>query len=208
MSAQGTVRRSSVDTAGTAMTLRRAIGNLSGKMVELQSDIRAFNLYVTGLKNALLARGHIVEDELLLNLFDAYTVASDQDFVRYIQHKQDSFDDGMLVTVDQLMTSALTKYDTRVEKKAWNSLDNQGERIVALEAELARAKQNHKPPKLRKDPKAAEYAWKKIAPKDGTTTKTVKGKKYHWCSKHSAWTIHTPAQCTLDSQGTDNVNDI
>jgi hypothetical protein len=202
------IRRSSVDTAGTAMTLRRAIGNLSGKMIELQSDIRAFNLYVTGLKNALLARGHVVEDELLLNLFDAYSVVSDQDFVRYIQHKQDNFDDGALVTVDQLMTSALTKYDTRVEKKAWNSLDNQGERIVALEAELAKAKQNQKTPKLRKDPKGAEYAWKKVSPKDGTTTKTVKGKKYHWCTKRKAWTIHTPAQCTLELHNAENVNDI
>jgi hypothetical protein len=137
------------------MTLRRAVGNLSRKMVEIQSDICAFNLYVTGLKNALLARGHVVEDELLLNLFDAYTVVTDQDFVRYIQYKQDAYDDGATITVDQLMICAHTKYDTKVEKKTWNAIDNQGERIIALEAELAKAKQNKRTPEVKKGPEGA-----------------------------------------------------
>jgi hypothetical protein len=28
--------------------------------------------------------------------------------------------------------------------------------------------------------------------------KTVDGKKYHWCIKHQAWTIHTPGNCHLN----------
>jgi hypothetical protein len=43
-----------------------------------------------------------------------------------------------------------------------------------------------------KDP----FAWKKVKPKPGESlVKTVKGKKYNWCSKHQAWTIHTPKNC-------------
>jgi hypothetical protein len=42
------------------------------------------------------------------------------------------------------MTSALTKHDTRLEKQAWNTLDNQGVCIVALEAGLAKVKHNQK----------------------------------------------------------------
>jgi hypothetical protein len=41
------ILRSSVDTAGTAMTLPRAAGSLKGKLIELHSDIREFNLYIT-----------------------------------------------------------------------------------------------------------------------------------------------------------------
>ena len=43
-----------------------------------------------------------------------------------------------------------------------------------------------------------DEAWKKVAPATGEpSTKKVKGKTYHWCIHHMAWTIHTSSECRL-----------
>ncbi len=42
----------------------------------------------------------------------------------------------------------------------------------------------------------ASNEWKKDAPKEGEpTTKQESGKKWHWCSKHKAWTKHKELEC-------------
>jgi hypothetical protein len=45
-----------------------------------------------------------------------------------------------------------------------------------------------------------KYAWKRTPPKSGEpSTKKVysdgKTKVYHWCTYHSQWTVHSPAEC-------------
>ena len=34
-----------------------------------------------------------------------------------------------------------------------------------------------------------------MIPKKGETTKKFKGKTYHWCECHEAWTLHKPSEC-------------
>jgi hypothetical protein len=43
------------------------------------------------------------------------------------------------------------------------------------------------------------WAWKDVPPADGAAqTKVVESKTYHWCPKHVAWCIHTPADCRME----------
>jgi hypothetical protein len=60
------------------------------------------------------------------------------------------------------------------------------------------------PKKKGKDP----FAWKKNKPKSGEAhIKSVDDKKYHWCVKHQAWTIHTPENCHLNKKSNDTIAD-
>jgi hypothetical protein len=86
------IGKSTVDTAATVHVLRESVANLSTKMVELSSNVTAFNLHVTQIHNSLLARGEQVP-ELLYNLFRAYKVCSDSTFAQYIEMKQYAFNE-------------------------------------------------------------------------------------------------------------------
>jgi hypothetical protein len=145
-----------------------------------------------------LARGHDIEDDLLINLFRAYSVVNDEHFVLYIEQRQNSYEDGAVTLVDELMESALNKYQLRVEKGIWNAMGRKDEQIMALQAQLEGKLKTRKEPPIKKgkDP----YAWKKEKPRAGEgDAKTVDGKKYHWCVKHQAWTIHAPENCHLNT---------
>lgn len=189
------IGKASVDTMATVLILQQSLVTLDQKMIELGSDIVAFNMFVDQQLNALLGRGH-TSDELLLHLFKGYANASDETFVRYIEGKREDFEDGEEITAEDLMQSALNKYELRSQMGTWCSADKKTQRIVALEAELKDLQANAAtvPSKSRRE----EFAWKKVKPKKGEpTTKTVSKKVYHWCIKHNLWTIHTAEKCYL-----------
>ena len=76
----------------------------------VDSDIEKFNNYVKSLLRDLEARGETTQD-LLSNLFKGYKAASDEKFVKYIQSKEDDYDDGdATITATHLMEIALNKY--------------------------------------------------------------------------------------------------
>jgi hypothetical protein len=113
-----------------------------------------------------------------MNLFRAYVVANDEHFVLYIEQRQNSYEDGAITSVDELMESSLNKYQLRIEKGIWNAMGRKDEQIMALQAHLEAKSKSPKGPPLKKgkDP----YAWKKIKPKTGEAlVKTVDDKKYH-----------------------------
>jgi hypothetical protein len=195
------IGKSTVDTIATVHVLRNAIANLEPKMKELQGDIKAFNLHVTQVRNSLIAQGEPV-NELMLNLFKGYSAVDDEAFARYIGRKQDAYEDGVDITADSLMMSALNKYELRMENGTWNALSRKDERIIALQAQIDSLGKQKEPTNSKKKSKKKnddEYAWKKVQPSNGEMKKVVKGKTYHWCPKHHAWTIHAPAQCNLSN---------
>jgi hypothetical protein len=196
------IGKSTVDTAATVHVLRESVATLASKMVELGSNITAFNLHVTQVHNALLARGEAVP-ELLYNLFKAYKMCSDSTFATYIEMKQYSFNEGTPMTVDLLMTIALNHYELKIENGTWSAMDQKDSKIFALTARLDEL--SKKPAPKQKAPKQQSnndrYAWKLVPPKAGEKlTKTVSKKTYHWCPKHVAWTIHTAPECKLLEQ--------
>jgi hypothetical protein len=115
------IGKATVDTMSTITTIRSAISNLPTKIVELDSDIKAFNEYVHTLRKNLLARRETMP-ELLHYLFESYVQVSDEDFVRYIQSRKDDYHDGKPTDVMTLMESALNRYKFKVENNAWNAV--------------------------------------------------------------------------------------
>lgn len=107
--------------------------NLDSYMVTVDSDISKFNEYIKVQCQGLTAQGGQA-DNLLLNLFEGYLTASDQEFfVQYIKVHENKYNDGSEnYTVDQLMHLALNKYEDLVRDGTWNSLTSEQEQIVAL----------------------------------------------------------------------------
>eukprot|EP00957_Ditylum_brightwellii_P027073 2047119-Ditylum_brightwellii.AAC.1 len=75
-----------------------------------------------------MARGKST-DNLMTNLFKAYLVASDGNFIRYIRIKKDAYNDGLDITVDALMSHAKTKYEILKQQETWNAMPLEQEQI-------------------------------------------------------------------------------
>ena len=73
-----------IDTMEIATYLRDNLTNLDNYMSTVNSDTEKFNQYVKVNIDGLKARGERTDD-LMINLFKSYQVASDGEFVRYIK---------------------------------------------------------------------------------------------------------------------------
>jgi hypothetical protein len=104
------------------------------------------------------------------------------------------------------MELAGNKYKTLVEEDMWLAPSASDKEIIALRAQIASLKSPTNPGKKEKVPdkkkkfekkkESTSFAWKTVAPKTGEPIKKIVSEKtYHWCVKHSAWTLHTPEQC-------------
>jgi hypothetical protein len=148
--------------------------------------------------------------ELMMTLFKGYSSAADDDFVRYIQNKRDAYEDGAPMSVDQLMSAALNKYELKVEDNSWSVPDKKDDRIIAFEAENEKLRTEQKGHKKNKQSSnkgsSDQYAWEKVPPKSGDPQKKkVSSKWYHWCTKHLAWTIHATEACNLPAVEEGNI---
>ena len=77
------INKAIIDTRATANHLRENITNLDTYMSTVNSGIEKFNLYVKVKVDGLESRGEHT-DNLMTNLFKAYQLSSDGEFVRYI----------------------------------------------------------------------------------------------------------------------------
>jgi hypothetical protein len=197
-----------LDTMASVNTLRAAIRNLDKKFVEMQSNVKQFNMYVAQQRTGLTARGEAVP-ELLMSLFEAYLRASDEDFVQYIKIRQYShIDQTNPLTPDALMALALAQYEYYLDQGVWNAPTKKDKKIIALTAEVNKLRKgsnnaSDQPPAKRQRKNDDKYAWKKEKPKGNEKTKVVGKKSYHWCKWHQAWTIHDPSKCTLSHKKND-----
>ena len=157
-------------------------------------------------------------DGLLHQLFPAYLTCPDQQFRRYIESKQDAFDEGSDLTADELMQCALYKYKTLLDKGTWQAPDCQQEQILALETQIKQLKNSAGGNKsTKKTPHSKSKGHKKAPrpradiqwmfdppPEIGPFKKLVGGKEYEWCSLISGappgkgcdkWVRHPPNEC-------------
>jgi len=204
------IRESHIDTNATTRILREELARLDSYMVSIDSDILKFNRHVKSLLERLHARNGTTQD-LLVNLFRAYAVVSDKDFVSYIRKKEDEYDEGQDIDPNTLMLLAANKYKTKKGEDKWNAPSKEEEELIALRAQVeklriskankvdlakGRTKENsptrpETPRRTRRRPK-----WMYMTPKEGEAhKKTVNNKVYHWCPKHEMWVRHTPQQC-------------
>jgi hypothetical protein len=174
-------------------------------MEKSTNDVEKFNESVKLIIFQIQERGAKVEDEnLMVSLFRAYLSVSDMDFRRYLKNQRDDYNDGKTeLSPDNLMELAGNKYKTLVEEDMWQAPTASDKEIIALRAQIASLKSPTNPGKKEKVPdkkkkfekkkESTSYAWKTVAPKTGDPLKKNVGEKtYHWCIKHSAWTLHPP----------------
>ncbi len=135
----------------------------------------------------------------------------------YIKKKEDFYEEGGQVEYQQLKDWAINKFKTRKESEQWCQRTTEEETIIALKAQIKslisnqkKSDTNGKSVTARKDQKKTNKkgkgkgkfkpedkpAWMRTPPKDGDKhSKTVEGKKYHWCPDHESRTRQKPSEC-------------
>ena len=138
------IREAYIDTQATTRILREHLSSLPEKLLELKGDITQLNAYVKVTQDQLAARGETTTD-LLANLFKGYLACADKTFRSNIEKKQEDYDEGTVYTVEELMSLANNKYKTLIENGKWMAPSPEEEKIMALEAKLAKMSNPKKP---------------------------------------------------------------
>ena len=189
-------------------------------MSTVNSDFEKFNQYVKVHVGSLKARGQRT-DNLMINLFKAYYLASDCEFLRWVKTNLDQYEDVYNISIDELMTSTLNKFEILRKVKRWNSMYPEQEQIIVLDSAVEKLKDDNlklsknsntlPPVKLngkgrvkykgrvqKQAGKQSQYykvkeELNKKEPKHGeSNTKKVNDKTYFWCPNYHDWTIHCP----------------
>ena len=108
----------------------------------MNSDIENLNQYVKVNVDGLKARGEST-DYLMINLFKAYQVALDGEFVSYIKINWDQYDDGYNMSTDKLMTYSLNKFEILQKDNKWNSRSPQQDHIIAFASVIEKLKDDN-----------------------------------------------------------------
>ena len=199
-----------MDTNATIKRITNQIANLPSYMQMIKSDVPKFNLHVEDLTAQLSARG-VESNELLINLFKAYKTCQDDVFTRYIEAKENSYDEGLELSAEDLMQIAKAKYQSRVDNGEWQAPSPEQEKIVTLEAKLKKMQDQKKSKPSKKEEskskkkskkdsnKKEKPAWMTKPPTDrekkNGNSKKVDGKQYWYCETHKAWVRHKPEEC-------------
>lgn len=202
------ISQAHVDSRATVSFIRDSLQLLHVKMIELDSNVIEFNLYVNAQINKLAHRGE-TSDDLLINLFKGYKAANDVEFVDLIRRKKNDYEEGKDVNVKNLMVDMLAKYRARVLTKEWSAPTKEQEQIIALSAQIDQLKSRKSPSTKVKRPaetgtpkkpkKDNKWAWKDVLPTGNQpTTKVFEGKDYHVnCPYHkNQWVCHTAEECS------------
>ena len=167
------VTESHIDTNATTSAIRFKISNLHEHITKIGSDIPSFNQHVKTLVEGLAARGETSSD-LLVNVFKAYKVAGDKEFVKYIKMKESDHEDGNTITPNELMEMGERKFRILMEKEEWQAKTEEEKGIVALQAEVSELRA-----------KIKERSRKGTGRGGGTPTIDGPGPKPEWLKKHT-----------------------
>jgi len=206
------VRESHLDTNATSASIQTKLTDLDRYLPTIGHDITKFNTYVKLLIDGLRSRGETSHD-LLVNLFKGYMACSDREFVAYIRRKQDAFEEGTPIQVDNLMKNAADKYKTLLQKGKWNAPDINEAKIMALQAEIKKLKKEKgsskkgeerrtKYPKSQKKENTKPKWFSQRPPNDELhKPREWKGVKWHYCHPDTGgkcegvWRQHLPSEC-------------
>lgn len=164
--------KAAIDTRATLSHIRENLSNLDTYMTTISSNITAFNEYVKEQRLNLAARGGVTHD-LMTNLWKAFSVASDQEFVQYIKRKKDLYDEGAEMTPDTLMRDAENKYKTLIQEERWNSMSPEQTQIIALSAQIKKLSDG----RVQLSSKAKGKGKSKAEDKSPAKAKSGRGKK-------------------------------
>jgi hypothetical protein len=212
------IRESRGDTNHRKLVLRQQLSSLDVKLESLGWSITKLHTHVKDTVEDLTALGETTQD-LLANLFKAYAKVPDDEFVLYVYTKRQLYDEGTNYTPEQIMTFAGDKYKQRVEDKTWIAPSKDQEKIVALEAAVAKLTKKNKTTSnnttannVSNNNGPQRAAWQTVKPTEAEIknkyTKKVDGKVFKWCNKHGFWSKHSTEQCRLpDKMETEDGDD-
>ena len=129
------IRERHLDTNTTSASIRKKLANLDRYLPTIGHDITKFNNYVKLLVDGLQSRGEVTND-LLIKIYQGYSACTDKEFIDYIRRKEDSFEEGAVITPDQQMKYTDEKYKSLLQKGTWNAPDANKEKILALQVEI------------------------------------------------------------------------
>jgi hypothetical protein len=193
------------DTRATVGYIREALTMLPRVTLKLNSDVHEINKWINNQVESLTSRGHTSTD-LMTNIFKAYAVVQDKQFVSYIADLKTQYEDGRIdMDADKLMMMGHQKFKNLGLAEVWEApvaektdivaLATVSEEILALKTtiEQLRGQMNNK----KKNASDGEkWAWKLVAPHaNQAQSKQVNNKNYYWCPHHVKWCIHKPADC-------------
>jgi hypothetical protein len=197
------IMESCINTNTTTRHICQHLSQLHEYILTIDSDIEIFNLYVNGLVNSLAARRGQSTQDLLANLFKGYKAATDDVFVKYIEKKEEDYDDGHDIQPMRPMELARNKYKTMVkENKKWKAPSEDSTKIIALQAQVKllgnkfkagpgpKYPSNKGPkddtftPKKKKGDKPPKAPWMLVAPEGQPLKKMKDGKDWIWCPPH------------------------
>ena len=204
------IRESHLDSNATTTSIRNQLSSLDIFITTVGCDITKFNAHVRLLLEGLASRGQTTHD-LLSNLFKGYTAASDNTFTKYIERKQEEYEDGTDIQPIALMSLADNKYKTLKVKGTWNAPSQEEEKILALKTEIDNLKRFRKetpsapPGTPRKQPAGRkdkpEWLLKNKAPSDVNETRQFDNHAWYYCCEqlggkcNGKWRQHKPSEC-------------
>jgi hypothetical protein len=212
------VRESHLDSNATTMSIRTDLSNLDEWVHKNGSDITEVNAHVRHLLDGLAARGETTHD-LTVNLFKAYEVVQDKEFMHYIRSLRNGHQDGTAVITDAtLMNQAANYYKNRKQLGLWEEPSDEMKQIYALETKLRKAlngkKSNTTGSQSKKSSKRSparpvkpDWLVKHIPPKEGDMNKPREwgGRKWWYCDEKTGgkcpgmWRCsHKPSACKHD----------
>jgi hypothetical protein len=169
-------------------------------VIELDSNVVKFNVYVKAQVNTLAKRGQTTNN-LLINLFKGHEKANDVEFQDLICRKVNDYKEGRDVSISNLIIDTDMKHRARKLYNKWSAPTKEQEQILALTARVEQLKSQKLPKPVPKKPaptgtkpkKDNKWAWKDTLPKDREPrTKLFEGKQHHCnCPFHKEqWVCH------------------
>ena len=206
------IRESHLDGNATTTVIRTKLSSLDTFINTIGCDITKFNAHIQLLLEGLSARGETTNN-LLINLFKGYKAATDNTFVKYIERKQEEYNDGNSMTSNQLMELADKKYKNLKLNGLWNAPSEQEEKILALSAEVEKLKRDKSRKQKKTDDdktnepknKTVKPNWllqnEKPTPDRLMESRTWDERKWYWCGPENGgkcngrWRCHKPSEC-------------
>ena len=178
-------------------SLRTGVSDLKTKL--RNSKLSTFNHDVVKMTdkmkttyNDILKHGQN-HDDYILDLFSALLTSNNETFHDFITREQDRYEIGEDILPEELIKSAVTKYNNMVTKNTWKSGESKDSKIVALTTQLKTLENKMKSNKSNGGSQSNSNSggsrfevekWR-FTKSHGMSTERD-GKTWHWCSKHNS----------------------
>jgi hypothetical protein len=135
------MRLATIDTVASTQTLRDNLQNLGVFVARVNGNINKIHGKFDKNFSQLIAHGATINDPIGI-LFDAYSVVPCYNSKQYIKHQHEDYLDSKLtlITHENLMTSAMRKYNYLKVKGQWGAKSPDDKKIVAMSATISALK--------------------------------------------------------------------